>query len=197
MAKRFLFIVCALGALILSAQNVGGGSSELFSTDKVDRHAIFGIRGGLNISNYGFASNTLGGNIGLNVDIPILHSFYAQTGLYYTIKGVGVWDGGSLYINYLEMPILGSYRYNINPDVQLQASAGPFIAVKVASFTTYDDYDEWGNDLKTMDFGLQFGTGVTYKKLFFGVAYDLGLVKVFKDDGAKGNTLMFNVGYNF
>ena len=80
MLKRLLFSACAALALTLSAQQVGGGT--VFAGDDTQRSVTFGIRAGMNLSKYTpIASSKIGGNVGVNVDIPLYRGLYAQTGL--------------------------------------------------------------------------------------------------------------------
>ena len=69
------------------------------------------------------------------------------------------------------------------------------------------DEDKEKGDLKRFDFGLSFGTGVSFDKFYVGLKYDLGLSNIGEkdrwykgeDDKAKIKTGNFaiSVGYNF
>lgn len=193
MVKRLLFAVCALATLTLSAQRVGGGRGNY---DSPEHKVTFGPRIGLNICKYTpFADYTIGVNAGVNVDIPIYQNIYAQTGLFYTLKGAKAWDSGSQHIHYIQLPVMGSYHYDINESIQLQGSFGPYFAVKVGC-SGGDEY--YGDDIESFDMGLQFGAGVTIKKIYLGLGYELGLPNIRKEDsGVHNRNFNINVGYNF
>ncbi|MBR1726559.1 MAG: outer membrane beta-barrel protein, partial [Muribaculaceae bacterium] len=105
MKKILILAALALGAMAVSAQSVGGGRSSggnsFFSTEKADHGVTFGIRGGLNIAGlshefiksygdeYSF-KNAIGFNAGINIDIPVVKSFYVQTGAYFTSKNAKI-----------------------------------------------------------------------------------------------------------
>lgn len=195
MLKRLLFSACAALALTLSAQQVGGGT--VFAGDDTQRSVTFGIRAGMNLSNYYPLNNKIGVNAGVNVDIPIYKGLYAQTGLYYSMKGAKL-ASFTHHLHYIHMPIMGSYHYNINPDLQLQGSFGPYFAVKVGSSYGSNYDDDYPDDIKTFDAGLQFGAGVTIKRIYLGLGYEIGLANIRKEDtGVHNRNFSINVGYNF
>lgn len=228
MKKYFLTLAVALVALSASAQRASSSSSSFFSTEKANQPITYGIRGGLNVasmSNSGGPDlkSKVGFNLGVAVDIPILESFYVQSGLYYTMKGYKYeldmstsqgqyWASTEVKatMGYLEIPVLASYRYNFDEKNQLQFDFGPYFAYglhgkaknETSSNTGYshkediDVFDE-GNG-KRFDMGLQVGAGITIEKHYYvGLAYEFGLVSVEKDRKAKNRNFMVNVGYQF
>lgn len=229
MKKFFMTLACAVIALTASAQRASSSSSSFFSTEKANLPVTFGIRGGLNIASMSMEGNDAkskaGFNAGVAVDFPIMESFYVQSGLYYTTKGLKVeyneldYHGGTnsyedkVNIGYLEIPILASYRYNFDDANQLQFNFGPYFAFglhgkvkeKETSYdgrTFEDDYDWYddNDDAKRFDMGLQLGLGVTLAKHYYvGIAYEFGLISQVKDsDGNfKNKNFMVNVGYQF
>lgn len=217
-------LACAVIALTASAQRASSSSSSFFSTEKVDLPVTFSIRGGLNVASLSLegidTKSKAGFHAGVGVDFPILESFYVQSGLYYSMKGVkfdytssGEKFEDKLNIGYIEIPVLASYRYNFDDANQLQFNFGPYFAYgvhgKVKETATYrgvsyeDDYGWFSNDGyvkgKRFDMGLQLGLGVTLAKHFYvGVAYEFGLVNQVKDSNAtKNSNFMASVGYQF
>ena len=190
----------------------------------------FGIRASLNLSNvnnkydgevaseesksdyeYDF-KNRVGFNIGLIYDWGISESFYIQPGLYFTTRGAKIEESEEDYkyeekwkLNYLQIPILASYRIALTDNVKWHINAGPYLAVgvggKVKWEETYDgdtdkgdykafgtadeDSDEEKGGLKRFDAGLSFGTGVSINKFYIGLTYDLGLVNAADKDTWK------------
>jgi len=213
MKKILLTMVCAVCALTASAQRASSSSSTFFSTEKSDQPITFGVRAGVNFSNFtggeGSTDSRVGFNVGVNVDIPLMQSLYLQTGLYATQKGAKAeGDGWEEKVNplYLQIPVLASYRYNISDATQLQVNFGPYFAYGISGKYKSedgecdffgDDEDQFGG--KRFDAGLQVGAGITLSKFYLGCAYEFGLTKVFdtEDSKSKNSNFMINVGYNF
>lgn len=219
--KKFLLLAAlALGALAVSAQSVGGGRSSggnsFFSTEKADHGVTFGIRGGLNVAGLsaefqkGFMEaddysmkNGIGFNAGINVDIPIVKSFYVKSGLYWTMKSSKIeyqwYDKGVGYTDiklnpmFIEIPLLASYRYDFNEKIQLQVNVGPYFAYGIAGKWKDGDHDAdtynlfsktketlYGRTFETpkimnpFDVGLNIGAGITINRIFFGISYEKG-----------------------
>ncbi len=227
MKKVFLLAACAVFSLAASAQRASSSSSSFFSTDKAEQPVRFTIRGGVNFANIGVSgggeSESLGSrtafNAGVGVDIPIIESFYVQTGLFFTSKGYKrTEDRGDTRFTakgnpaYLEIPILASYRYNFNDATQLEVNVGPYLAFGIggkdkleekteAAVIETEENDFFNDDVKKFDMGLQVGLGVTFlKHVYLGVAYEFGFVNMFKDsdgESAKNRNFMINLGYKF
>jgi opacity protein-like surface antigen len=227
MKKVFFIAACAVFSLAASAQRASSSSSSFFSTDKAEQPVRFTIRGGVNFANIGVSgggeSESLGSrtafNAGVGVDIPIIESFYVQTGLFFTSKGYKrTEDRGDTRFTakgnpaYLEIPILASYRYNFNDATQLEVNVGPYLAFGIggkdkleekteAAVIETEENDFFNDDVKKFDMGLQVGLGVTFlKHVYLGVAYEFGFVNMFKDsdgESAKNRNFMINLGYKF
>jgi len=224
MRKFLLVAACAFCALTVSAQRASSSSSTFFSTEKVEGGVQFGIRAGLNSSNMAFSSdgNTLtvksrtSFHVGLIADIPVVESFYIQTGLYYQNKGWKQEYSGvesNYKPMYLEIPLLASYRYNFSDAAQLQINFGPYFAYGIGGKEKYDyGYDEddyecdfFGDDgdWNRFDMGLQVGAGVTFAQHYYiGFAYEFGLTNIadIDDDddySYKNRNWMISLGYNF
>ena len=231
--KKLLFtMVVAIMALTASAQRASSSSSSFFSTEKADNPVTFSIRGGVNFSNLsvegdGLASRT-GFHGGVNVDIPLLQSLYLSTGLYYTAKGYSINvddDGASKNIytaeykaagNYLELPVLASYRYDFSDNAQLQVNVGPYFAYGIGGKIKIketdgvyssgqlitkeieEEVDYFHDDTNKFDVGLQIGAGMTFAKhIYLGVAYEFGFVNVIDDVKSKNSNFMISLGYQF
>lgn len=227
MKKLLIVIACVLAAVNgVNAQGVN-----------------FGVRAGMNVANAGgdfkdemkdvdFKSR-VGFHVGVIADVELSEKFYLQPGLYFTTKGLKFEDKEGMgyeekyNLNYLELPILASYRFNLSDNVQWQINAGPYFAVGVGGKvkgTDFDgsdkfeykydafgvadeDSDEEKGGLKRFDAGLSFGTGITYNKIYFGIKYDLGLAniadkKAWTDENGKGQKIRnrnfaISVGYTF
>lgn len=213
MKKVFTIVVCAMLTIAASAQ------SSFFSSEKSDKPISFGVRVGGNIStitgDVEGAKSRFGFNAGVSMDVPFLKSLYLETGLYLTQKGckfefeeeigdeeignyveVEKWKANPLYI---EIPVLASYRYDFNDDIQLRVNAGPYIAYGISGKDGDDKFFSGDYAHKRFDMGLQVGTGISVSKFYVGCAYEFGLTKVNKegDGSVKNGNFMFNAGYNF
>ncbi len=212
MKKILLVLVCAVCTSAVSAQYASDASSSFFSVQKSHQPVTFGIRSGINFAKqalssdgYSFSSkNNVGFNLGVSVDIPMMESLYLQSGLYYTVKGYKVEEDGNTEKatpSYLELPILASYRYNFSDFAQLQINFGPYLACGIAGKYKWDggDADFFDDDIKRFDAGLAIGAGMTFRHIFVGVNYDLGLTNILKDSKGtlKNRCLSINLGYNF
>lgn len=156
------------------------------------------------------------------VEKPILQSLSAKAGVFYTMKGtVGKNDagfGGTLTTTfspaYIEIPVLASYRYQINEKLRVQFDLGPYFAIGIhgkdkkensgnGSFSrpTETEYDLFGKDgqLKRFDFGLRFGPEVVFNNKFRGgLGYEFSVINISNMGGKVGNgNFMVNLGYSF
>lgn len=226
--KKFLLVaVCALTTMAVSAQRASSSSSSFFSTEKAETGVQFGIRAGVNFANQtqkvseesvSFSSRTAF-HVGFIADLPIVESFYIQTGLYLQSKGSKneYFDEGTIKESitpmYLEIPLLASYRYNFSKAAQLQVNFGPYFAYGISGKYKEEivgnevgEVDFFGDDgdnfgAKRFDCGLQVGAGMTFAKHYYvGLAYEFGLTNIAHEtaDGTlKNKNFMISVGYTF
>lgn len=214
MKKIFLLAVCAVCAIGMSAQRASSTSSSFFSTEKSDEGIKFGLRAGLNFSNIkydgGSTDSRTGFQVGAIVDFPIIESLHIQPGLFLVQKG-----GKEKYVDYeyddetyetkmnplyVEIPVLASFRFNIDETWQIQANVGPYFALGVSGDLKDDDEktDFFGDGVRRFDWGLQFGVGVNIAKHYYvGTSYDLGLCNYAKNGTLKNRSWYISLGYNF
>jgi hypothetical protein len=111
-----------------------------------------------------------GYNLGVLANLPFMESIYFQTGIELKSKGHNQ--------SCITLPIWRVvYRQNIAPDLKWNVHAGPYMNLFVD--TTDEDY-------ANAEWCLALGTGLYYKKMYFGVKYDLGLTDVYKGDTNSG-----------
>lgn len=218
--KKIIFaIACLACTMSATAQRASSSTTSFFSTERSDAPIAFTIRAGLNFANmtmkegnhsYTPDSRTAF-NVGLAVDFPLIESLYLQSGLFFTSKGFKEKDGDEKYTaspNYLQIPILASYRLDFSDIAQLQVNVGPYIAYGIGGKSTWEDDDEgkverdfFEDDINKFDAGLQIGAGVTFAQHYYlGVAYEWGWTNIWKDAGddkLKNKNLMINIGYTF
>lgn len=191
------------------------------------RKVTFGLRTGLNINSISesdefyskYNSSRVSFNFGASLDVPIYNNFYFQSGLYFTNKG---WNYAykdfeyTFKLGYLQLPILASYQYLFPNGFRIQANTGFYLGLGVVGSADWEDAEDEtsgsekafgdGEDnmgLNRFDFGWAFGAGITYKKVFFGLQYDLGITNIANHDAydedysLRNRTFSINIGYNF
>lgn len=155
----------------------------------------------------------LGGIIGfqLSPDYPV----YLESGLMYMEKG----GKGTNYskesssidkkkftysLNYLELPVLVKYIYDIDDEMSIQPFAGGYFAVgvsgKMKNYADRESKSSFSSDyFKRFDGGLRIGCGFQYQVLYGEVAYEYGLANIARDEfeSAHNGDFMINVGVNF
>ncbi len=200
--KKLLLLVAAITMF------VGGAQAQRFEKN------IFGIRGGLNVSNIRFngvsPDSKVGFHLGGSYERALTQSFplYFETGLQITLKGCQEEDDGytaKLNAAYLEIPLMLNYKFNIHNKVTLYPSAGFYYALGVGGniksydgkIDTFDDYT-----LKRSDFGLRFGGSVVWRQFVFGLGYEFSLIDISQNyatfhGDVKPNNFFLSVGYNF
>ncbi|MDE5968483.1 MAG: PorT family protein [Muribaculaceae bacterium] len=212
-------LTLAASASVASAQTKWWDSTR--STEGITLTGNFG----LNISDFRGGDSWSGAKAGINIGVmaekPIFTSLSVKAGLFYTMKGNhhksdGAF-GGTLEVTYnpgyIELPIMASYRYQLNTDIRLQFDFGPYFAVGVhgkdikkhGGGATHDskiEYNLFGKDgqWSRFDFGFRFGPEVIWKDRFSaGLAYEVSAVNIWPDSGGNlGNSnFMINLGYKF
>lgn len=126
-------------------------------------------------SGQGAKAEFMGSDVKLNlsyINIPLMMKWYAYEGL-----------------NFEFGPQIG---FNVASKVKVEGSA-----FEIAD-GTYDFDEVFGEDVETVDFGLNIGAGYELPMgLNFGVRYGLGLTDVVKDTKAKNSVFSLGIGYSF
>ena len=181
-----------------------------------DHNIYYGLRLGLALSTVNSddsrldggsmqAGLTVGGIIGfqLSSDAPV----YLESGLLYTEKGGKGFVQGKKFtfdLNYLEMPIVVKYKYEVYDDVTIQPFAGGNIALgvggKIKNFADRESNSSFSGDyFKRFDGGLRIGCGAEYQMMYAELAYDFGLSNINHDefDSSHNGCFYINLGVNF
>ena len=150
---------------------VGGIFFEL----KAQEEMYWGLRGGLNLSNIHEKTdvdvtadweNRAGFRLGMVIGAPLKGKLYIEPGIYFTTLGMKYKDDKDemkLNINYLQIPILLTFRPHIGENTRLHLSAGPYVACGVGGKMKF-------NKGKVDIFSI--------KRFYIGMGYDLGLVNI-------------------
>lgn len=222
MAIRFKLLLLSL----LFTVGMASARSPWWDSTKSNEGISLSGELGLNLSQFTHVDRWNGIKAGLNIGVmaekPILNSLSAKAGIFYTMKGtVGNNDGGfggnlktTFSPSYLEIPVLASYRYELNDDLRMQFDFGPYFAFGLhgkdvkkysGSSVAHDsktEIDLFGGDnpqLKRFDFGFRFGPQMVWKQKYsVALAYEVSAINISKMGGKVGNgNLMINVGYKF
>lgn len=155
------------------------------------------------------------GKAGFGLEYPISANFSLMPSLEVAMKGTK-WEGKlSNYVSqsetysplYIQIPVLGAYRYNLNDDWNLTLKAGPYVAygisgkIKASSYNGSVDADMFSDlDAKRFDAGVDAGVDFEYHRLVFGLEYERGFVSFapkYVDENIFNQAVYVTIGYKF
>lgn len=147
-------------------------------------------------------------------------SDWGYSGSYVTTSRKGL----SFSAMFLQVPVLITYHYNFGP-VRAELNVGPYVEYRVGkgdlgiesgtevsgSFNGKDVSKEYDPDVlhlnfasdddKAFGYGISFGAGAYFHKVYLGFKYDLGLNDYYSERNTdvtlKANVCSVCVGYNF
>lgn len=209
--------IATMVALIVCMSSSAQYGQQVKRGTFADNHEIYyGLRLGLALANVNSddkrldggdtqAGLNLGGVIGfqLSDSAPV----YLESGLFYTEKGgKGIYDQKKFTydLNYLEVPVLVKYKYEMDDEFHIVPFAGGYVAMgvggKVKNFGDRETEDSFSSDnFKRFDGGLRFGCGIEYQVLYADIAYEFGLSNICHSEWetSKNGCLYLNIGVNF
>ena len=215
MKKTVLFIAITLFTLNGFAQGFGINAAYNMAKMKLAYDgAEEGIQYKKSLGSIGFS---------INYDYEISENLFISSGINYIQKGVRyfVKDNGDTWdfkmkMNYLDIPILIKYNFEIGDETYLYGKFGPSLGItlggKAIDKSIYengsedvDKYDlkfgsdKYKNDYKSGDFGLNFGAGVIYNNIEIGINYYSGMknLGLFEKQDYKHKVFSLVVGYRF
>lgn len=217
-------------ALLAAAFLIGGTAANAQTTTSTVGTTKWGLKVGVNLAKYSFGNDD-GDNSTTDhatnfhvtgyLDLPVGSMFSVQPGLSLQGKGAEYVDNDNLEIKdntmWLEVPVnlVGKIPLGAT-GTSLFLGAGPYAAFGIAgeqqttnkalNTETERDFefgDESGDDLKALDFGVNFTGGIQLNSGFnIGAGYGLGLTDL-RPSGSGGNgqinnrVISFSVGYAF
>ncbi len=195
--KRIFSVVVLFLGLVFGANAQGLEAGNL----------SFGARAGVGLANMGGdvknSDNLFNFHVGVVGDYAFTNNFYLEPGLYFTRKGCANAESHSSSSNvnlyYLEVPVLASYRFNINDAFGINVQAGPYAAIGLFG-ECGDDVKSFDKDIyKRFDGGLRFAAGAQFSAFSATVGYDLGLTDISDNSYVKAKTslISFTLGYDF
>lgn len=228
--KKFFIMTLAAIVLGLPAQAQQYRNSRYYNqrTDRLDygRHSIgngitagytyYGLRIGPAFSTVNSDDATLDGgksqtglDVGAVVGFPLSNTtpLFLETGLSYIEKG-GKKDLGdkkmTYDLNYLEVPIVVKYVYDIDGSFSVQPFIGGYLSCgvggKIKNYESRDAFNSFSeNAFQRFDGGLRVGCGVGYDVFYADLSYDIGLTNICHDmfDTSHNGCLALTVGVNF
>jgi hypothetical protein len=178
----------------------------------------FGTKAGLNLSTMtlkmsgiGIDPKTMVGfNVGVISEITLKDNFVLQPGVLFSAKGSKYSVGGydmSISPTFIEIPINALYKFDL-VSTKLLLFAGPYFAFGIGgSYKTPDESADisYGSgeekDLKSFDFGLNFGAGIEISNIQFTAQYGLGLTNLApvttNDEETKVRVIGISMAYLF
>jgi hypothetical protein len=205
--KLILCIILAVLSINVFSQNVG-----------------LGAKGGLNLSNMIVKDDdeTLsddfkmlaGFHIYPYVEFSFSDLFALDAGLNFQSRGYSIIeDNFKLRFTslYLDIPINAKFNFDLG-SLKLFCNIGPYVAFGVGgniyTETTIGSYTtsakrkiDWGDDLKSTDYGLNFGVGIDINNFIFGLNYGWGIANLstLNNDESRVNNyvLSISIGYKF
>lgn len=221
--------ICAAMSLTATSQNYRSSSHYNPRTDRLEYsnnrshdsfHNIsdiyYGVRIGPSFSTVNSDDKTLDGGdsqTGLNVGVVAGFSLsestplYIEGGLFYNEKG-GKKDLGNKKmtydLNYLEIPIVLKYIYDIDGDFSVHPFFGGYLAYGIGGkIKNYEDREAQNSfskyNFKRFDSGLRIGCGLSYDVFYFDISYDIGITNICHDtfDTSHNGCLALSFGANF
>lgn len=186
--------------------------------------AQFGIKGGLNSSN--FSGDTegadlksrVGFNAGVFAAIKLSEKITLQPEILFSTQGAEIQNvetdvNGVIYtadvkfnLSYINIPVMfKSYvgdKFNLEAGPQIGFLTSAETSTKIDGYS--QTFDEDAKDFfESVDFGLNFGAGYDFtKNVSAGVRYNLGLSNIFKteegdDSKTQSSVFSLSVGYKF
>ena len=173
----------------------------------------FGVRAGINISTLKNMNSRLGFQLGGVYRLQIVSQIplFIEPGLMLQFKGGKLSDDGvetKVNLTYLEIPVLLTYRLQINDVWTIQPAFGPFFALGVSGkFKESGNGESYSEDLfgeddpaRRGDVGIKIAAGALIKNTYYiGIGYDASFVNIYKGSALKVRNGSINItaGYYF
>jgi hypothetical protein len=191
----------------------------LFALGNMQAQVKFGPKAGLNLSRTTMKSMGLsvdpkfrpGFHAGVIADVPLVGNLSLQPGLLFSTKGsnydVDVFDF-SMSPSFLEIPVNLAYSLGMD-ELKVVLFAGPYAAYGIAGKMEFDGESEdisfgssGDDDMKPLDFGLNFGVGLNISNFLISAQYGMGLANVGTDEDEaeiemKNSVIGISVAYLF
>lgn len=189
----------------------------------------FGIEAGyvnntLNVNEYKATARS-GFRFGLDAEYQLANNICLESGLAYIRKGATT-SGKNLLgteissikfaeMDYLQLPVMIGYKFNIGNHFSIKPSIGGYYAVGVGGYALLDGIDAFNQPYTKRTFtfsgtnstayrpcnrndgGLAFALNIGYRNFSIKAEYDLGLATATYYGNGKQRTFVMSVGYWF
>lgn len=169
--------------------------------------SIYGLRGGLNISNYSGDPDMdakIGFHGGMVMQAHLHPLLILQPELLYTQRGAqaesNIIGDVKETLHYVELPILAKLNLGTG-NLKFQPYLGPEFrylikgnrTVKMGNIETTNEIDDYTD----FDFGLGLGMDIVFNtNMLFGARYSMGLMDIYDGNAeVKTNAIMINLGF--
>lgn len=170
---------------------------------------------------FGFSSCTTTGNAdiksvpvgksGIGIEYPLSSNLSIMPSLEFAAKGAKDDKDYELNSTYVQIPVMGAYRINLNDSWNLTLKAGPYFAYGISAKMKGDGLSldifsesDMGSSKYTgdrLDVGLDVGLDFEYHRFVCGIEYERGFMNFFpKIDGVAevcNQAFYATVGYKF
>ena len=106
-------------------------------------------------------------------------------------------------LNYLEIPAVLKYKYEVDDHFSIQPQVGGYFAVgvggKIKNFAEREAESSFKDaNFRRLDGGIRIGCGIGYDMFYADLTYDIGLANICHDsfDKSRNGALQFNFGVN-
>jgi hypothetical protein len=156
----------------------------------------FGVKGGVNISNFNDDAVNSEGKVGLNfgglAHIHITRQFAVQPEVVFSMQGAEFPNNVKSKLNYINVPVLGQFMFGDGFRVQ----TGPQLGILVSAENKLNDVEtDNDNYYKSTDFGWSFGAGYLSKTgLGVDARYNLGISDISKTEVTDLKNRVWQIG---
>ena len=187
-------------------------AAMLMLTMTVFAQVTWNVKGGIGVSAFygtdGLKSHMVG-KAGVGIEYPLSANFSLMPSVEVAIKGCefdkdiyGVANNGNvevLDITYLQIPVLGAYRINLNNSWNIALKAGPYFAYGIEGKLKESDVDLYKDtNAKRFDVGADIGVDFEYHRFVFGAEFELGFANMSSSNSdIKNEAFYLTVGYKF
>ncbi len=161
----------------------------------------FGVKAGINFSNFGGDIENTDGKIGALVggfaEIKLSDKFAVQPELMFSMMGAKS-DDVTLNLNYIAIPVMAKFFAT----EQFSIEAGPQVGFLMSAKAKADgETEDIKDSFNSTDFGMNLGLGYDFtENIGVGLRYNLGLSNILKDSGdfkGSNNAFSLAVAYKF
>lgn len=157
----------------------------------LDRTTYFGVRFGLNLSNVsGDATSDMGTSPGLifggimGLSLSDTNPICIETGAFYSERG-GQHGSYEYNLNYVEVPVLIKFGFELNEDLLVTPLAGPYFSYAISGKQKEPNKareTSFGvNKFERWDMGFKLGCGAEYKSLYLEAGVQIGMANIHRN----------------